>query len=61
MISGTDVLAQWAGRAVRCQRLNMIQVECIGRGYLAGLGLKEYEKYGSVSGVPPPKGLVEGS
>lgn len=61
VISGTDVPDEWAGRAVRCQRLEMIQVECIARGYLAGLGLKEYEKYGSVSGIPLPEGLVEGS
>jgi len=61
VISGTDVPEEWAGRAVRCRRLDMIQVECIARGYLAGLGLKEYEKYGFVSGVPLPEGLVEGS
>jgi phosphoribosylaminoimidazole-succinocarboxamide synthase len=36
-------------------------VECIARGYLAGLGLREYEKGGAVSGVPLPPGLVEGS
>ncbi len=61
VISGTDVPPEWAGRAVRCQHLEIIQVECIARGYLAGLGLKEYQKYGSVSGVPLPEGLVEGS
>ncbi|MQA15223.1 MAG: phosphoribosylaminoimidazolesuccinocarboxamide synthase [Pseudonocardiaceae bacterium] len=61
VISGTDVPAEWAGRAVRCRRLDMVPVECIARGYLAGLGLKEYEKYGSVSGVGLPEGLVEGS
>lgn len=61
VISGTDVPTEWAGRAVRCERLEMIQVECIARGYLAGLGLKEYEKNGSVSGVPLPGGLIEGS
>ena len=61
VISGTDVPAQWAGRAVRCRRLDMIQVECIARGYLAGLGLREYQKTQSVSGVPLPAGLVEGS
>ncbi|MGI9002971.1 MAG: phosphoribosylaminoimidazolesuccinocarboxamide synthase [Pseudonocardia sp.] len=61
VISGTDVPAEWAGRALRCRRLDIIQVECIARGYLAGLGLKEYEKDGSVSGVPLPRGLVEGS
>ena len=61
VISGTDVPAQWVGRAVRCRRLDIVQVECIARGYLAGLGLKEYEKHGSVSGVPLPEGLVEGA
>jgi phosphoribosylaminoimidazole-succinocarboxamide synthase len=61
VISSTDVPAELAGRAVRCRRLEMVQVECIVRGYLAGLGLKEYEKYGSVSGVRLPEGLVEGS
>jgi phosphoribosylaminoimidazole-succinocarboxamide synthase len=56
-----DVPAEWAGRAIRCQRLEMFPVEFIARGYLAGLGLKEYEKQGTVSGVPLPAGLVEGS
>jgi phosphoribosylaminoimidazole-succinocarboxamide synthase len=61
VISATDVPAEFAGRAIRCRRLDVVQVECIARGYLAGLGLKEYEKYGTVSGVPLPAGLVEGS
>lgn len=61
VISGTDVPPQWAGRAVRCRRLDMIQVECIARGYLTGSGLREYQKTGAVSGVPLPAGLVEGS
>lgn len=61
VISDTDVPAQWLGRAVRCRRLTMIPVECIARGYLAGLGLSEYTKHGSVSGVQLPPGLLEGS
>lgn len=61
LISSTDVPAQWAGRAVRCRRLRMIQVECIARGYLAGLGLEEYRAGGAISGVPLPDGLGEGS
>ena len=61
VISATDVPPEWAGRAVRCRRLEIVQIECIARGYLAGLGLKEYEKYGSISAVPLPDGLVEGS
>ena len=61
VISATDVPEEFAGRAVRCRNLEMVQVECIARGYLAGLGLKEYQKYGTVSGVALPPGLVEGS
>jgi phosphoribosylaminoimidazole-succinocarboxamide synthase len=61
VISAADVPAEWAGRAVRCERLEMVMVECIARGYLAGSGLKEYERDGEVSGVPLPPGLIEGS
>jgi phosphoribosylaminoimidazole-succinocarboxamide synthase len=59
VISGTDVPGEWAGRAIRCRRLDMLPVEWIARGYLTGLGLKEYEKDGAVSGVRLPPGLVE--
>ena len=59
--SATDVPAEWAGRALRCTRLDMVPVECIARGYLAGLGRAEYEKSGAVCGVPLPPGLVEGA
>lgn len=55
------VPAEFAGRAMRCRRLDMIPVECIARGYLAGLGLREYRARGTVSGVALPPGLVEGS
>jgi phosphoribosylaminoimidazole-succinocarboxamide synthase len=61
VISAADVPPEWAGRAIRCRRLEMIQVECIARGYLAGLGLQEYRASGSISGVPLPPGLEEGS
>ena len=62
VISATDVPGQWAGRAIRCQRLEMVPVECIARGYLAGLGLAAYSETGAVSGVPiaaRPGGGVE--
>jgi phosphoribosylaminoimidazole-succinocarboxamide synthase len=61
VVSATDVPGEFAGRAIRCRRLEMLPVECIARGYLAGLGLREYEKHGTVSGVALPPGLVEGS
>ncbi|MBB4914461.1 phosphoribosylaminoimidazolesuccinocarboxamide synthase [Streptosporangium saharense] len=61
VISATDVPAEFEGRAVRCRRLEMVQVECIARGYLTGSGLKEYRVSGAVSGVELPPGLVDGS
>jgi phosphoribosylaminoimidazole-succinocarboxamide synthase len=61
LVSATDVPAEFEGRAVRCRRLEMVPFECIARGYLAGSGLKEYQATGAISGVPLPRGLVEGS
>ena len=61
VISATDVPPEWAGRAIRCRRLEMIPVECIARGYLTGLGLTAYNETGTVSGVALPPGLVEAS
>lgn len=61
LISATDVPPEFAKRAIRVTPLQMVPVECIARGYLAGLGLREYEKYGTVSGVALPPGLVAGS
>jgi phosphoribosylaminoimidazole-succinocarboxamide synthase len=61
VVSGTDVPAQFAGRAIRCRKLRMLPVECIARGYLAGLGLQSYRQTGAISGVELPPGLGEGS
>jgi phosphoribosylaminoimidazole-succinocarboxamide synthase len=60
VVSATDVPEEFAGRAMRCKPLKMVQVECIARGYLAGLGLREYQRDGKISGVSLPPGLVEG-
>ena len=61
VISATDVPSEWEGRAIRCRRLEMLPVECIARGYLAGLGLASYRETGTISGVRLPPGLGEGS
>ncbi|MFC0626946.1 phosphoribosylaminoimidazolesuccinocarboxamide synthase [Kribbella deserti] len=60
VISATDVPAAFAGRAIRCRQVDVIQVECIARGYLAGGGWASYRETGLVSGVQLPPGLVEG-
>jgi phosphoribosylaminoimidazole-succinocarboxamide synthase len=49
------------GRSVLVTRLDMLSIECVVRGYLAGSGFKEYRKTGAVCGVPLPKGLQESS
>ena len=61
VISGDDVPPEFAGRAMRCRRLDMLPVECVARGYLTGGGLTDYEKTGAVSGVTLPPGLVDGA
>jgi phosphoribosylaminoimidazole-succinocarboxamide synthase len=61
VVSATDVPAEFAGRAIRCRRLDMVPVECVVRGYLTGSGLAEYERIGTVCGLRLEPGLVEGS
>jgi phosphoribosylaminoimidazole-succinocarboxamide synthase len=61
VLSASDVPPEFAGRAIRCRRLEMVPVECVARGYLAGLGLDSYRTTGSICGVPLPAGLAEGS
>jgi phosphoribosylaminoimidazole-succinocarboxamide synthase len=55
------VPAEFAGRAMVCQPLSMIAVECVARGYLAGSGWHDYRRTGAVCGVALPPGLAEGS
>jgi len=50
-----------AGRSMMVRRARMFEAECVVRGYLAGSGWKEYQRTGSVSGVPLPPGLRESS
>ncbi len=56
----TDVPDEVRGRAVVVERLDMFPVECVARGYLTGSGLKEYERSGTVCGLPLPDGLRDG-
>jgi phosphoribosylaminoimidazole-succinocarboxamide synthase len=47
------------GRSTECKRLEMLPIECVVRGYLAGSGWKDYLATGSVCGHALPSGLVE--
>jgi phosphoribosylaminoimidazole-succinocarboxamide synthase len=60
-VISTQVPDAVAGRAVLVQRLEMLPFECIGRAYLTGSGLSEYNQTSSVCGVPLPPGLQDGS
>ncbi len=47
------------GRSMLVKKVNMIEAECIVRGYLEGSGLKDYRTTGSVSGIKLPQGLKQ--
>lgn len=46
-----------SGRAMVCRKAQVLPVECVVRGYVAGGGWKEYQQTGSVSGIALPRGL----
>jgi phosphoribosylaminoimidazole-succinocarboxamide synthase len=47
------------GRSTECRRLEMLPLECVVRGYLAGSGWKDYQRSGATSGHVLPEGLRE--
>src|SRR5712691_10734000 len=47
------------GRSTECRRLEMLPIECVVRGYLAGSGWKDYTETGAVCGHALPAGLAE--
>jgi len=57
----TDVPAVVKDRAVIVKPLEMFPIECVARGYLAGSGWVEYQKSQSVTEIPLPAGLLDGS
>ncbi len=48
-----------AGRTTLCRKAQVVPVECVVRGYLAGSGWAEYQRSGTVCGIPLPAGLQE--
>lgn len=55
------VPAGTADRATVVRRLDMVPVECVARGHLAGSGWREYRETGRVTGIRLPPGLLEAS
>ncbi|EAQ81248.1 phosphoribosylaminoimidazolesuccinocarboxamide synthase [Blastopirellula marina] len=54
--SGTD-LASLDGRSMLVRKTEVVPIECVVRGYLAGSGWKEYGQSSTVCGIPLPAGL----
>jgi phosphoribosylaminoimidazole-succinocarboxamide synthase len=48
------------GRSMQVKKADMVRVECVARGYLAGSGYREYSLQGKVCGIPLPPGLRDG-
>jgi phosphoribosylaminoimidazole-succinocarboxamide synthase len=56
-LPGQSLPPEWAGRALLVRRAEMLPIECIVRGYLAGSVHAEYERSGTVHGTVMPAGL----
>jgi phosphoribosylaminoimidazole-succinocarboxamide synthase len=50
---------QLRGRSMLVQKAQMVEIECVARGYLSGSGWKEYQQTGAVCGIKLPAGLRE--
>jgi len=49
------------GRSMLVRKAEVVPIECVVRGYLAGSGWKEYQQRATVCEIPLPSGLVQGS
>ena len=47
------------GRSMIVKKAKRLPIECVVRGYLSGSAWAEYQQYGTISGLPLPKGLKE--
>jgi phosphoribosylaminoimidazole-succinocarboxamide synthase len=59
LVSYQDVPDEVRGRALLVEKLEMIPIECVARGYITGSGWKDYQASGSVCGIELPAGLQE--
>ncbi len=59
LLSFTDVPDEVRGRALLVERLEMVPVECVVRGYITGSGWKDYQAGGAICGIELPEGLEE--
>lgn len=54
-----DIGPEYYGRSMLVKKARRLDAECIARGYLSGSGWKDYQRTGSVCGIPLPEGLRE--
>jgi phosphoribosylaminoimidazole-succinocarboxamide synthase len=59
LVSLSTVPEEFRGRAMLVERLEMVPVECVVRGYITGSGWKDYRAGGSICGIELPAGLAE--
>ena len=57
---GTD-RADLVGRSMLVKKCEVVPIECVARGYLAGSGWREYQQTGTVCGIKLPEGLKQAS
>src|SRR5580698_7752589 len=55
----SDVPPGMEGRSMWVKRAEMVDIECVARGYISGSGWKDYQRTGAICGIPLPKGLRE--
>jgi phosphoribosylaminoimidazole-succinocarboxamide synthase len=60
-ILSPESMSQLLGRSMVVRKLNPFKVEAVGREYLDGSGLKDYNATGAVCGIQLPPGLVRAS
>ena len=48
---------EFTGNSMKCQKLEMLPVECIVRGYITGSGWASYKESGEICVIKLPEGL----
>jgi phosphoribosylaminoimidazole-succinocarboxamide synthase len=59
VVPNAEAADELRGRMMLCRRVDVLPIEVIVRGYLAGSGWKDYTRSGAVCGIPLPAGLRE--
>jgi phosphoribosylaminoimidazole-succinocarboxamide synthase len=59
VVPDAETAADLRGRMMLCRRVEVLPIEVIVRGYLAGSGWKDYRRTGAVCDIPLPEGLRE--